>query len=138
VSNACARLFHDIALCSEATHVGQILYCIRQSRAVRFELKTDNCLFKPQKRRQVELSALHDCDRDRFRDRCEPAEQMRRLDECCAMAPNPCRDVAFRCINAEEKDRLHTEPALPERRAEQPDTRMVWRDVDETIAKEWV
>jgi hypothetical protein len=39
VSNASARPFHDIALCSEATRVGQMLYSIRQSKAVPYELK---------------------------------------------------------------------------------------------------
>jgi hypothetical protein len=47
ISNASTRPLHDLALCSEGTRVGQMLYVMKQSRAVPYELKTDSCLFLP-------------------------------------------------------------------------------------------
>ena len=62
VSNASTRPLHDLALCSEATRIGQMLYVIRQSKALPYEVKTDSCLYRPQKRRKVELASLRYCD----------------------------------------------------------------------------
>ncbi|HSG20437.1 MAG TPA: hypothetical protein VLA31_06670, partial [Burkholderiaceae bacterium] len=87
LSNVSCRPLHDLALCSEAVRVGQMLYCIRQSKAVPFELKTDSCLFRPQKRRKVDL-ALRYCDLHELRDKYEPAESLQRLDEWCSITPN--------------------------------------------------
>ena len=138
VSNASTRPLHDLALCSEAMRVGQMLYVIRASKALPYEVKTDSCLYRPQKRRKVELSSLRYCDVHQLRERHEPAEQMRRLDERCAMTANPSHEPLFRCAAAEEKDRMHTEPGLPQRRAEPPDTKLPWRDLEETAAEERV
>jgi hypothetical protein len=131
LSNASTRPLHDLALCTEAVRVGQMLYCIKQSRAVPYELKTDSCLFRPQKRRKVELSTLRFCELHLLRDRHEPAERMRRLDDRCPMTPNPSHEFAFRCAAAEERDRMISDPGLPERKAERPETAMVWREVGE-------
>ena len=49
LSNTSTRPLHDLALCTEAVRVGQMLYCIKQCRAVPYELKTDSYLFRPQK-----------------------------------------------------------------------------------------
>jgi hypothetical protein len=96
LSNTSTRPLHDLALCTEAVRVGQMLYCIKQCRAVPYELKTDSCLFRPQKRRKVELSTLRFCELHLLRDRHEPAERMRRLDDRCPMTPNPSHEFAFR------------------------------------------
>jgi hypothetical protein len=45
VSNVSTRPLHDLALCSEATRIGQMLFVIKQSCAVPYELKTDSCLY---------------------------------------------------------------------------------------------
>jgi hypothetical protein len=90
LSNVSCRPLHDLALCSETVRVGQMLYCIKQSRATPYEVKTDSCLFRPQKRRKVDL-ALRYCDLHELRDRHEPAESMKRLDEWCAVTPTPRR-----------------------------------------------
>jgi hypothetical protein len=37
LSNASTRPLHDVALCTEAVRVGQMLYCIKQSRARPYE-----------------------------------------------------------------------------------------------------
>ena len=58
VSNTSCRPLHDLALCTEATRVGQMLYAIKQCRATPYELKTDSCLFRPLKRRKVPLDEL--------------------------------------------------------------------------------
>jgi hypothetical protein len=139
VSNVNTRPLHDLALCSEAVRVGQMLYVIKQSRAVPYKLKTDSsCLYRPQKRRKVELSAVRYCDLHELRERYEPAENMRRLDECCSVTRNASHEPVFRCAAAEDKDRMHTEPGLPERRAEPPHAAMHWRDLDEAAAEERV
>jgi hypothetical protein len=124
VSNASTRPLHDLALCSEAVRVGQMLYVIRQSKAIPYELKTNSCLYRPQKRRKVELASLRYCDLHELRDKFEPAERMRRLDERCAMTANASHEPVFRCAAVEEKDRMQTEPGLPQRNAEPPDTKM--------------
>jgi hypothetical protein len=138
VSNTSTRPLHDLALCSEAVRVGQLLYVLRQSKALPYELKTDSCLFRAQKRRKVDVDSLRYCDVHELRDRHEPAEGMRRMDDRCAMTPNPSRELVFRCAPAEERDRMVSDPGLPERRAERPDTRMVWRDLGEVEAEERV
>ena len=43
VSNTSCRPLHDLALCTEAVRVGQLLYVLRQARALPFEFKTDSC-----------------------------------------------------------------------------------------------
>jgi hypothetical protein len=71
-SNVSTRPLHDLALCGEATRVGQMLYVLKQSRAVPYEVKTDSCLYRPQKRRKAELSALRYCDLHELRARTSP------------------------------------------------------------------
>jgi hypothetical protein len=115
-----------------------MLYCIRQSRALPYELKTDSCLFRPQKRRKVELTTLRLCELHLLRDRHEPAERMIRLDERFSVTPNPSHEFAFPCASAEERDRMISDPGLPERKAERPETATVWRDLGEVEAEEAV
>jgi hypothetical protein len=132
------RPLHDLALCSEAVRIGQMLYVLQQSRAVAYECKTDSCLFRPQKRRKVELSSLRFRHLHELRERYEPAEKMRRLVAHCAMTPNASHEPVFRCAAAEDKDRMHTEPRLPERNAEPPHTAMHKCDLDEAAAEDRV
>jgi hypothetical protein len=138
LSNTSTRPLHDLALCTEAVRVGQMLYCIQQSRAVPYELKTDSCLFRPLKRRKVELSTLRLCELHLLRDRHEPADRMRRLDDRCPMTPNPSPEFVFRCSAAKERDRMISDPGLPERRAQRPETAMAWHDLIEVEAEEAV
>jgi hypothetical protein len=91
LSNASTRPLHDLPLCGEGVRVGQLLYVLRQSKALPYELKIDGCLFRPQKRRKVDIASLRYCDLHELRGRYEPAEQMRRLDDRCAITPNPSR-----------------------------------------------
>jgi hypothetical protein len=138
LTNASTRPLHDLALCSEATRVGQMLYCLKQTRAVPYELKTDSCLDRPQKRRKVELFELRYNDLHLLRDLHEPAEHMWRLDDRCTVTPNPSQEPVLRCATAEERDRMISDPGLPERKAEKPDTHMAWRDLGEVDAEERV
>jgi hypothetical protein len=54
------------------------------------------------------------------------------------MTPNPSHEFAFRCAAAEERDRMISDPGLPERKAERPATEMAWRDLREVEAEEAV
>jgi hypothetical protein len=84
----------------------------------------------------VDLS-LRYSDLHNLRDRFEPVVcGMRRLDDCCPQVPNAHTETVFRCNTAVEKDRLHTNPSLPQRRAERPETGRVWRHLGETAAEE--
>jgi hypothetical protein len=86
----------------------------------------------------VDISTLRFCELHLLRDRHEPAEQMRRLDDRCPMTPNPSHEFAFRCAAADERDRMISNPGLPERNAERPETSRVWRELGEIAAEERV
>ena len=55
LSSTSWRPLHDLALCTEAVRVGQMLYCLRQQRVTIYECKTDSCLYKPLKRRRKNM-----------------------------------------------------------------------------------
>jgi hypothetical protein len=134
LSNVSCRPLHDLALCSEPTRVGQMLYCIRQSKPIPYELKTASCMFRPQKCRKVDLALRH-CDLHELRDRHEPVENMKRLNEWCSITPNTSQETVFRCSTAVDKDRLHANPGLPSRQAERPETGRAWCDLGEAEAE---
>jgi hypothetical protein len=54
------------------------------------------------------------------------------------MTANASHEPVFRSTAAEEKDRMQTEPGLPQRHAEPPDTKMQWRDLEQVAAEERV
>jgi hypothetical protein len=54
------------------------------------------------------------------------------------MTPHPSHEFVFRCDAAEERDRMISDPGLPERKAERPETDMAWRDLSEVEAEEAV
>ena len=65
------RPLWDLAMGTEAARVGQMLYALKQTRATIYELKTDAVLYRPLKRRKVNVlqditrGDLHNM-RDRF------------------------------------------------------------------------
>ena len=95
-------------------------------------------MFRPQKCLKVDLLPLRYCDLHELRDKYEPAESMQRLDEWCSITPNTSEEKVFRCTTAVDKDRMHTNPSLPSRHAERPETGRAWRDLDEAEAEERV
>jgi hypothetical protein len=54
------------------------------------------------------------------------------------MTPNPSHELVFRCADAQERDRMISNPGLPERKAEKPGTHTAWRDLGEVEAEERV
>ena len=139
ITNHSCRPLSDLALSTEATRVGQMLYVIKQCRAVPYELKTDSCLFRPQKRRKVPLAELRFQDLASIRARFEPAPGMRRLDERALVAHNPSSELVFRCGPAGESDRLKMQPAMPHRSTESPgNSGLAWEDLDLQSAEERV
>ena len=138
VTNTSTRPLHELSLCCEATRVGQMLYCLKQCRALPYELKTDSCMYRPQKRRKVDLVGLRYCDLSQLRDKHEPAEHMRRLDEHCSMEQNTSTATVFRCASALDSDRMKSDPRLPSRCSDPPTPPQPWRDLDETAAEERV
>jgi hypothetical protein len=136
VSNTSCRPLHDLALCTEATRVGQMLYAIKQCRAMPYEIKTDSCLFRPLKRRKVPLGDLSFPDLAALRARNEPAEGMHRLDGHTLVAHNPSDERVFRCAPAQESDRMKSDPALPRRESNPPiATQRQWRELSAVDAE---
>jgi len=120
VSNTSCRPLHDLALCTEAVRVGQLIYVLRQTRALPYEFKTDSCLYRPKKRTKLSISDLRFSDLSSLRARFEPAPGMWRHDERALVAHNPCEEKVFRCDAAQESDRMLVDPELPRPQSETP------------------
>ena len=96
--------------------MGQMLYALRQVRAVAYEFKTDSVLYKPLKRTPPKLAELRFRDLDTLRAQLEPsAEGARRLDERHLVSPIPCDSKPFRVMEADKADLMKTKPLLPSR-----------------------
>ena len=67
ITNASCRPLHDLCMCTEAVRMGQMLYSLRQARAVVYEFKTDSVLYKPLKRTPPKLADLKFRDLDTLR-----------------------------------------------------------------------
>jgi hypothetical protein len=102
-------------MCTEHVRVGQVLYELKQSRAVVYELKTDSILYKPLKRTRPRIDSLTFRDLDTLRDLHEPAPKMRRLDQYCLMAAIHADDPVYRVQVVGEKDPLKCDPNKPKR-----------------------
>ena len=96
--------------------MGQMLYCLRKQKAVIYEIKTDSCLYRPQKRakpvlEEMTFKCLH------VRDIFEPAGGHRRLDQhFTPLLPDSDQKV-YRVADAEEKDLMKMNPDMPKRNA---------------------
>jgi hypothetical protein len=102
-------------MCTEHVRIGQVLYELKQSRCVVYEIKTDSVLYKPLKRTRPRLVSLTFRDMDTLRDLHEPAPKMRRLNQHCLMTAIPADDVVYRVQAATESDPLKCNPSLPHR-----------------------
>ena len=56
IGNASCRPLHDLCMGTEALRVGQMLYTLKQARAVVYEIKTDSVMYKPLKRTPPKMS----------------------------------------------------------------------------------
>ena len=71
-SSTSCRPLHDLCMCTEATRVGQMIYCLKKERATMYEFKMDSVLYRPLKRRKTNvLEALTFRGLSSLRDRYE-------------------------------------------------------------------
>ena len=102
VSTTSLRPLHDLCMSTEAVRVGQMIYCIRKSKAPVYEIKTDSVLYKLQRTRDV-LDPMSFEDVARVRDIFEGPNQ-RRLNQYFVPASHVSKDKVFRVQDAVEKD----------------------------------
>mgnify|MGYP001454115674 CR=1 FL=1 len=108
------RYLHDLCMCSEHVRVGAMLYALKRSRCIVYELKTDSCFFKPPKRRKT--SVLEDItyqNLNTLRDRFEGPHN--RLNEHCTMCSSQYDEKVCRVQAAVEDDLLKSNPRRPSR-----------------------
>ena len=121
------RYLHDLCMCSEHVRIGSMLYALKQSRCVIYELKTDSCLFRPPKRcKTCVLADIKYQDLHVLRDRFEGAHN--RLNEHCAVCPSQSEENVFRVQNAAEDDRLKSNPKMPSRSCKLNVKSIQWND----------
>ena len=77
------------------------------------ELKTDSCLFKPLKKKPVDLTEIRFRDLDTLRTQFSQAPRIKKLDSYCLMAPAPSDEPIFRVETATEPIWLRSVEAAP-------------------------
>ena len=107
------RPLHDLAMCTEAVRVGQMIFCLTKQRATLYEFKTDSVLYRPLKRAKVCLKELQ-YSTLRVQDRFEPAGQ-KRLDEYPRLSLHGSEQLVYKVQPAVERDLMKMQPQLPER-----------------------
>ncbi len=128
IGNASCRPLHDLCMGTEALRVGQMLYSLKQARAVVYEIKTDSVLYKPLKRIPPKLAELRFRDLDTLRAQLEPsARGAKRLDERHLVSPIPSDEVVFRVMAATEADLMKSTPQLPSRTWDLKEHSRTWR-----------
>ena len=131
VGNASCRPLHDLCMGTEAFRGGQMLYTLKQARAVVYEIKTDSVLYKPLKRTPPKLAELRFRDLDTLRAKLEPSAQCaHRLDERHLVSPIPSDDNVFRVMAATDADLMKSKPQLPSRTWVISDRPRNWRTLD--------
>jgi hypothetical protein len=130
------RPLHDLAMCSEAVRVGQMIYVLQKQRATIHEIKTDSCLYRPLKRARPCLETLAYKDL-RVRDIFEPAGQ-RRLDEAHRLTIHGSEQYVYRVAPAVEKDLMRMVPQMPERSVSIQILPRIWKDLNEEDATQAV
>jgi len=139
LSSTSHRPLHDLAMCTEAVRVGQMLYVLRKQRAIIYELKTDSVLYKPAKRAKGILEDLAFKDlrlRDLFDTQLRSPGQ-RTLEPQgprLRMAIDHSCEKVFRVTTAGEKDPMKMEPKAPKRSVVYTSEEALWHDVSEEEA----
>ena len=123
------RPLHDLAMCSEHVRVGSMLYALRRSRCIVYELKTDSCLYRPPKRRKA--SVLEFITYQNLNTlRCRFEGPQNRINEYCAMLCAPqCEERIFRVQEATEDDLLKGNPRRPSRSFKLALKKVHWNDL---------
>ena len=138
VSSGSYRALHDLCMCTEATRVGQMLYILKQSRGIPYEIKTDSVLYRPLKRqRRCLLAETCFSDLSNLRDIYEGGRQ-NRLNSYHAVRPIPNGERPFRVEKAKDEDKLQCEPNGPERTWALNLQPRVWADLTEETAAQRV
>ena len=122
------RPLHDLAMSTEATRVGQMLYVLRQQRATIYELKTDSVLYRPLKRAKKCLENLEYKDLA-VRSVFEIASQ-RRLDQYHKLEIPSEAEKVFRVNEAIENDLMKMQPNGPNRKGTYTHEDFQWNDVN--------
>jgi hypothetical protein len=133
-STTSLRPLHDLAMCTEAVRVGQMLYILRKQHATIYELKTDSVLYKPTKKAKAILGGITFADL-RVRDLFETPNGQLRLDEHQRLPIHHSSEKVFRDAEATEKDPMKMSPQPPNRYAPYVHSSHVWRDVSEEEAE---
>ena len=133
VSTTSLRPLHDLCMCTEAVRVGQMLYCLRKSRAPVYEIKTDSVLYRLSRSRDV-LDPMTFEDVARVREVFEGPNQ-RRLNQYHTPAAQTSKEKVFRVQNAVEKDLMLMNPQHPRRQVSYTPPDLTWRDVTEEEAE---
>ena len=133
LSTTTLRPIHDICMGTEAVRMGMMLYCLRKQRASIYELKTDSCLYKPQKRtkpvlEELTFKGLH------VRDIFEPGHGHKRLDEYFTPTSPDSDEKVYRVADAEEKDLMKMKTAMPKRDSVISWRPIKWKDLTEEQA----
>jgi len=124
VSNSSCRPLHDLCMCTEAVRVGQMLLALKLAGAIPYELKTDSVLYKPLKRRRVELGELTFRSLDTLYTRANPlARPAVQLAAVCS------DEKPFRVKKAVERDLMKMNPEPPLRSWELKLKPRVWEEL---------
>ena len=111
-----------------------MLYALKQSRCILYELKTDSALFRlPKRRKTCVLQDIKYHDLHALRDRFEGRQN--RLNEYCAMCPSQSEENVFRVQNAVEEDLLKTNPKRPSRSCKLNVKSIQWNDLSTVDAE---
>ena len=133
ISNSSCRPLHDLCMCTEAVRVGQMLVALKSAGAIPYELKTDSVLYRPRKRRRVELSELSFRDLDTLYSRRYPlASPPVQLTAICS------DEKPFRAQKAVERDLMRMDPEMPQRHGELELQSRSWADLDPAQGEERV
>lgn len=125
------RPLHGLCMCLEHMRVRTMLYALKQSRAIVYELKTDSCLYRPPKRRKTQiLEDIKYKDLHTLRGRFEgEARHKYRLDEHSSMHPSEALEKVFRVQEATEDDLFKCNPNRPARKCKLVFSIRSWHDL---------
>ncbi len=135
LSNASCRPLHDLCMCTEAVRVGQMLFAVKMAKALPYELRTDSVIFRPQKRRKIELDKVTYRDLDTLYTRAYPIAR-----PPVQMAAISSNNHPFRQCKAMEKNMLSGSAELfsPSRTWDLKLRPREWRDGDPQQGERWV